>query len=73
MWRFLECPNWDLGDFITFDAHKIACLSEAAKLCGLDPKSSTRKDMDKCDPIFESNDLRKGRSGCTLTWLGLVF
>jgi len=41
-------------------------------LCGLDPKSATREDMDKLNPIFEClacNDLRKGR--CTLPWLGV--
>jgi hypothetical protein len=70
----LECSNWTSGDFITFDALNIARLSEAIKLCGLDPKTATREDMDKRDPIFECincNDLRKGR--CTLTLLGLVF
>jgi hypothetical protein len=72
--RFLECSIWNAGNYITFDVQKIACLSEAIKLCGLDPKTVTREDMDKRDPIFECiacNDLRKGR--CTLTWLGLVF
>jgi hypothetical protein len=74
LWRFLQCSNWKSGDFITFDARKISCLSEAIKLCGLDPKTATIEDMDKLDPIFECiacNDLRRGR--CTLTWLGLVF
>ena len=65
--------NWNAGN-LTFDEKKIECLSEAIKLCGLDPKSATREDMDKRDPIFEClacNDLRKGR--CTLSWLGVVF
>ena len=71
--RYLDCSNWNVGN-ITFDAKKVECLSEAIKLCGLDPKSATREDMDKRDPIFEClacNDLRKGR--CTLSWLGVVF
>ena len=71
--RFLQCPYWNSGDLITFDAQKIVSLSEAIKLCGLDPKSATREDMDKQDPIFEClacNDARKGR--CTLSWLGVV-
>ena len=70
--RFLDCSNWN-AVYITFDAKKIECLSEAIKLCGLDPKSATREDMDKRDPIFEClacNDLRKGR--CTLSWMGVV-
>ena len=71
---FLDCSNWNASNFITFDVQKVVCLSEAIKLCGLDPKSATREDMDKRDPIFECltcNDLRKGR--CTLSWLGVVF
>ena len=71
---FLNCSNWNEGSSITFDAKKIECLSEAIKLCGLDPKSATREDIDKRDPFFEClacNDLRKGR--CTLSWLGVVF
>lgn len=71
--RLLDCSYWNSGNFITLDAQKIESLSEAIKLCGLDPKSATREDMDKQNPIFECltcNDLRKGR--CTLSWLGLV-
>ena len=70
---FLVCPYWNSGDLTAFDAQKIVSLSEAIKLCGLDPKSATREDMDKQDPIFEClacNDARKGR--CTLSWLGVV-
>jgi len=70
--RLLECSNWNVGKYIFFDVQKVACLSEAIKLCGLDPKSVSREDMDKRDPIFEClacNDLRRGR--CTFTWLGL--
>ena len=70
---FLGGSYRNAGKIINFDAQKIACLSEAIKLCGLDPKSVTREDMDKQNPIFEClacNDLRKGR--CTLSWLGLV-
>jgi hypothetical protein len=65
--RSLDCSNWNAGNFISFDAQKIECLSEAIKLCGLDPKSATREDMDKRDPIFEClacNNLRKGRLRC---------
>ena len=71
--RFLDCSYWNSNNFLAFDAPKIASLSEAIKLCGLDPKSATREDMDKLDPIFEClscNDVRKGR--CTLPWLGVV-
>jgi hypothetical protein len=71
--RLLDCTYWNAGNFISFDTQKIASLSEAIKLCGLDPKSVTREDMDKQNPIFECltcNDVRKGR--CTLTWLGLA-
>ena len=70
--RFLDRSYWNAGN-ITFDTQIILSLSEAIKLCGLDPKSATREDMDKQDPIFEClacNDVRKGR--CTLPWLGLV-
>ena len=72
--RFLDCSNWNACNSIIFDVSKVVCLSEAIKLCGLNPKSATREDMDKQDPIFEClacNDLRKGR--CTLPWLGVVF
>ena len=71
--RFLNSSYWNSGNIITFDAQKAVSLSEAIKLCGLDPKSATREDMDKLNPIFEClacNDVRKGR--CTLTWLGVV-
>ena len=70
---YLGHSYWNAGNFITFDAQKIVSMSEAIKLCGLDPKSTTREDMDKQNPIFEClacNDERKGR--CTLSWLGLV-
>ena len=70
---FLDSSYWNSGNFITFDAPKIVSLSEAIKLCGLDPKSATREEMDKLNPIFEClacNNVRKGR--CTLTWLGVV-
>ena len=72
--RSLDSTNWNAANSITFDAKKFECLSEAIKVCGLDPESATREDMDKRDPIFEClacNDLRKGR--CTLSWLGVVF
>ena len=71
--NLLQCSYWNSGNFITFDAQKIASLSEAIKLCGLDPKSATKEDMDKKDPMFECltcNDVRRGR--CTLSWLGVV-
>ena len=70
---FLGHSYWNASNFIIFDEQKIVSLSEAIKLCGLDPKSATREDMDKQNPIFECltcSDLRKGR--CTLSWLGLV-
>ena len=73
IYRFLNNSNWNASNFLIFDAQKIVCLSEAIKLCGLDPKSTTREDMDKLNPIFEClpcNEARKGR--CTLSWLGLV-
>ena len=71
--RCLDCSDWNAGSVITFDTQKIVCMSEAIKLCGLDPKSTTKEDMDKQNPIFEClacNDVRNGR--CTLSWLGLV-
>ena len=73
--RFLGCSYWNYGNFINFkfEAQNIVSLSEAIKLCGLDPKSANREDMEKQNPIFEClacNGVRKGR--CTLSWLGLV-
>ena len=73
--RFLGCSYWNYGNFINFkfEAQNIVSLSEAIKLCGLDPNSANREDMEKQNPIFEClacNDVRKGR--CTLSWLGLV-
>ena len=72
--RFLDGSSyWNSGNALTFNAHDIISMSKAIKLCGLDPKSATREDMDNQDPIFECldcNDARKGR--CTLSWLGVV-
>jgi hypothetical protein len=71
--RFLDCSYWNSNNFITFDAQKNLYLSEAIKLCDLDPTIATIEDMEKENPIFEClacNDARKGR--CTLSWLGVV-
>lgn len=73
LWRSLDCSYWNAGNYMNFEAQKIAILTKVIKLCGLDPKSATREDMDKQNPIFEClacNDARKGR--CTLSWLGVV-
>jgi hypothetical protein len=71
--RSLNCSYWNSGNNMIFEAQKITTLTKVIKLCGLDPKSATREDMDKQNPIFEClacNDTRKGR--CTLSWLGVV-
>ena len=71
--RFLDCAYWNIGNVITFEAQRTVVLTKAIKLCGLDPMSATREDIEKKWPIFEClacNDPRKGR--CTLSWLGVV-
>lgn len=72
--RILGCSSWISSECITFEAQKLGVLTEAIKLCGLDPQSATGEDIDKQKPIFEClacNNARKGR--CTLSLPGLVW
>jgi hypothetical protein len=71
--RSFDRSPWNSGNLISFEGQRIAFLSKLIKLCGLDPTSITKDDMDKQNPVFEClacNDARRGRR--TLSWLGVV-
>ncbi|KAH9483652.1 hypothetical protein JR316_0003122 [Psilocybe cubensis] len=55
---------WNQSQIIEFDTSAAVALKSVIKLCGLDPKTTTKEKMDELDPIVECltcNALEKGR------------
>ncbi|PPQ97344.1 hypothetical protein CVT26_006578 [Gymnopilus dilepis] len=65
--------SWDQAGCIHFDPERMAVLASVVRLCGLDPRITTRLRMNELDPIIECvacNDSELGRA--TMRWWGVL-
>ncbi|KAH9483658.1 hypothetical protein JR316_0003128 [Psilocybe cubensis] len=60
----IDVVPWNWHEVVTFDKDAANVLESVIQMCGLDPKTTTTKEMDELDPIIEClscNNLTKGR------------
>jgi len=64
---------WNARGDITFNVDSLKILTEAVKVCGLDPKSTTIAEIEAVSPILECNVCSDGYTGRVLMeWLTVV-
>ena len=71
--QFLHEVPWNYRRELDFDPVQMRILTDVVRMCGLDPTTTTRAEMDDLDSIFECvqcNDERRGRA--TMRWWGVV-
>ena len=69
---FNESP-WNQGGVIQFEPERMRILAAVVRLCGMDPRTTTRLQMDGLDPIIECVSCHSTRLGrATMKWWGVV-
>ena len=64
---------WNTSNDISFSSRAHRTMRDIVALCGLDPDTTTAKEMNDIDPIFECVTCNSPSNGrCTMTWECIV-